>query len=983
MTTRKKKLIEVALPLEAINTASASEKSVPRRGHPQTIHLWWARRPLAAARAILFAQLVDDPSSCLERFPSESEQHDERARLFRLIERLAAWENVNDEAVLAEARMAIARSWASDIDGPFREKVCAGTATNGEVLAYLASALPPICDPFSGGGSIALEAQRLGLRALASDLNPVAVTINKALLELPLRFRNRPPVSPAAKQLSQDWTSAQGLAADIRAYADWMLHEARRRLAPFYPEVALPKDAGGGKALPIGWIWARTVASPNPALKGTHVPLVASFCLSNKRGREVWIVPEVTADRRQYSFRIQRGGEAPALTETVNRTGARCLLSGEPIPFPYIRGEAQAHRLGARLLAVVVEGARGREYLNPQSPELPDIPEPEDVPATELPAQALGFRVQAYGMTRHRDLFSPRQLLAMCTFAELVHDARERVMADALAAGMEPGACFEDGGASAAAYADAVALCLALGVGRLSDYNSTICTWNTIGGSIRSTFSRQAIPITWDYYETNPLADTTGSWSSCISWVADAVDNLHPQASATAYACDAKDAPFPHGAIISTDPPYYDNIGYSDLSDYFYVWLRKALLPFFGRLYATVLVPKVAELVANPFRFKDGRREARAFFETGLAEVFKRLYDLQAPSVPLTVYYAFKQAESTAEGDSSDDSATSSTGWETFLHAVVSAGFSVDGTWPIRTERAARTVGLGTNALASSVVLVCHRRPETAPSTTRGEFRRTLRRELPEALKKLQQGNIAPVDVAQAAIGPGMAVFSRHREVLEANGKPMTIRGALQLINEVLDEYLASGEGDFDADTRFAITWYEQHGWEPGAFGDAETLAKARNVSVAGVVEAGICHSAAGRVRILKRAEMRPLDYDPQADKTPTVWEFAQHMIRYLEEDGEEAAARLLKRLGSGADATRELAYRLFNTCERKKWAEDARSYNALILAWPELEKLAAKLGDEPPPAAPSKSGKKAATKKKTASKNKDKQQELFEGDDE
>lgn len=441
---------------------------------------------------------------------------------------------------------------------------------------------------------------------------------------------------------------------------------------------------------------------------------------------------------------------------------------------------------------------------------------------------------------------------------------------------------------------------------------------------------------------------------------------------------DATEVSLPSGVIVSTDPPYYDNIGYADLSDYFYVWLRRALQSVFPKLYATVLVPKAAELVANPFRFKNGRDEANSFFETGLARVFSRLRQSQSDEAPLTVYYAFKQAESGGDADGHDESPTSSTGWQTFLHAVVSAGFAVDGTWPMRTERAARTVGLGTNALASSIVLVCRRRPPDAPSTTRGEFRRMLRKELPDALRKLQHGNIAPVDVAQASIGPGMAIFSRHCQVLEADGTAMTVRTALQLINEVLDEYLTSSEGDFDPHTRFAITWYEQHGWNAGAFGEAETLAKARNVSVNGVVEAGICRAGGGKVRIFKRSEM-PSDYDPKADDRPTIWEFTQHLIRHLEDEGEEAAARLLKKLGSNADAARELAYRLYNTCERKKWAEDARSYNGLILAWPELEKLAAKLGDDAPAAEPAgKPGKKGAKKKVAKG-----QRNLFGGDDE
>ncbi|MCA9772573.1 MAG: DUF1156 domain-containing protein, partial [Myxococcales bacterium] len=567
----RKKLIEVALPLEAINTASANEKSVPRRGHPQTIHLWWARRPLASVRAVLVAQLLDDPSAQPDLFGTEREQDAERARLFDLIEQLARWENSDDEELLASARRAIARSWATGSSHEEqRLRACRGS--DDEVLRFLAKSVPPICDPFSGGGSIALEAQRLGLRAVASDLNPVAVSINKALLEFPVRFRDRAPVDSAARgSIGMSWRDAEGLAADVLAYAEWMLGEARSRLSRVYPHVHAPGKAGSSTTPPLGWIWARTVASPNPAMKGAHVPLVASFCLSKKRGREIWIEPAIGRNGRDYTFGISRGHRDSRMTETVNRRGGRCLLSGEPIPFSYIRDEAKAGRMRARLLAVVVEAAGRRDYLPPSFPETPEIPEPPDAPGTELPEKALGFRVQAYGMTRHRDLFSPRQLLALCTFSDLVREARARVLRDALDQGLEEGSSYEAGGSGAAAYADAVALCLALGVGRLCDYNSTICTWNTIGGSIRSTFSRQAIPITWDYYETNPLADTTGSWSSCISWVADALKNLRPRAAAVVHCADASDVDLPVPAVVATDPPYYDNIGYSDLSDFFYV----------------------------------------------------------------------------------------------------------------------------------------------------------------------------------------------------------------------------------------------------------------------------------------------------------------------------------------------------------------------------------------------------------------------------
>lgn len=968
MSTYRKKLIEVSLPLEAINAAAAAEKAGRLYGHPRNLHLWWARRPHAACRAILFAQLVDDPSSCPEVFTTEEAQNRERQRLFRLIERLVPWESTKDEEVTRAARLEIARSHARRSSSPKARPILAADVTARAVDEYLSTELPPIHDPFAGGGTIPLEAQRLGLRAIASDLNPVAVMINKALIEIPPKYAGLPPVnrSATARLPSAGWRGARGLAEDVRFYGTWMREQAIARVGHLYPQAVLPKDRGGGHAKVVAWIWARTVESPNPAFRGRHVPLMSSFWLCSKPGNESWADPVV--EGKSYRFEIRRGkpkhpdavGEGTKLGRGAN---FRCVLSNTPIQPDYIKSEAVAKRMGARMVAVVAEVTRGRLYLAP-TPEMEAAAEvsPEWIPEDPLPNDPRNFWTVQYGLTRFGDLFTGRQLATLTTFSNLVSEARQQVIRDARSAGRDE------------AYADAVAVYLAFCVSAIADDLSSIVTWRPSNGtgSTRSTFARQSVPMTWDFAEANPFANSAGDIESAIESIAMSLDALPIGPPGIAVLADAASIDF--GQVeVSTDPPYFDNIGYADLSDFFYLWLRRSLQSIFPESFATVLVPKEAELIAAPYRH-GGKVAAEQFFMTGMRRAMKCIGAASSES-PTTIYYAFKQREG-------DTAGASSSGWETFLEALNSTGFVVDGTWPVRTERAARSTGLETNVLASSIVLVCRKRPENAPSTTRGEFRRLLRRELPDALRKLQQGNIAPVDVAQASIGPGMAIFSRHSQVLEADGQPMSVRAALQLINEVLDEYLSSGEGDFDAETRFAITWYEQHGWAPGPFGDAETLAKARNVSVAGVVEAGICHGAAGKVRILKRSEMRPLDYDPALDKTPTVWEFAQHMIRYLEEDGEEAAARLLTKLGSAGDATRELAYRLFNTCERRKWTEDARSYNGLILAWPELEKLAAKLGEEAPPPTPSKPGKKNGKKAKAAPKKKA-QQQLFDGDEE
>lgn len=959
----RKKLIEVALPLEAINAASAREKSI-RHGHPSTLHLWWARRPLAAARAVLFAQLVDDPSSWPELFPTEEEQNNERQRIFQLIEKLVLWENSNNETVINAARLEIARSHARSSSSRKAKVILKDAVTPEVVNDYLATELPPVHDPFSGGGTIPLEAQRLGLRAIATDLNPVAVMINKALIEIPPKFAGMAPVNPEA-EAATTWEGAKGLAADVRFYGAWLRDEARKRIGKHYPEMSLPPEDGGGRAPIIAFLWARTVESPNPAFKGCHVPLMSTFWLSQKPGAEAWLEPELDEKRRTWRFVVRTGPptnrDAVAAGTKQGRGDFTCLLSGTPIPVDYIRDAGRHRGLGQRMVAIALEGDRRRIFLAPTEADaaLADVPIPDSAPLTDLPEQALGFRIQNYGLRQHRDLFTRRQLLALTTFSDLIPVVASRVARDAKTSGRP----------DADAYGKAVAVYLAFAVDKMAEGNSAQCTWSPLPTKLHvvSTFGRQALPMVWDFAEANIFGNSAGTIDRVVENVAKVIEPLAAVWVAPGQARQASAVVHAEGAaVISTDPPYYDNIGYADLSDFFYVWLRRSLQTVVDGVLTTVLTPKDEEIIAEPGRSGGDIDAARRKFEDLLRRAFGNLADHQSPGGIVTVYYAFKQSETE---DSDTGASTASTGWEAMLEALLATDLGVGATWPVRTEKTGGFREMNRNALASSIVLVCRKRSENAPTITRGDFRRLLRKELPDALKKLQQGNIAPVDVAQASIGPGMAIFSRHKQVLEADGSPMSVRAALQLINEVLDEYLASGEGDFDADTRFAITWYEQHGWEPGPFGEAETLAKARNVSVRGVEEAGIVKQGGGKVRILKRPEMRPLDYDPAADKTPTVWEFTQHMIRVVEDDGEGAAARLLKKLGAASDATRELAYRLYNTCERKRWADDARSYNGLILAWPELEKLAAKIDTAPPPAAPSKPAKKTAAKKATVAK--------------
>ena len=947
----KKKLIEVALPLEAINQASAREKSI-RHGHPSTLHLWWARRPLAAARAVIFAQMVDDPASVPEEFPTPEAQEKERQRLFQIIEELVQWENTTNEEVLQKAREEIWKSW---------RRACRDHAGHPRAAElFNPDKLPAFHDPFAGGGALPLEAQRLGLQAYASDLNPVAVLINKAMIEIPPRFAGQPPVNPEARRektlLAREWRGAQGLAEDVRYYGQWMRDEAERRIGHLYPKLEVTPELAadrpdlkplvGQKLTVIAWLWARTVKSPNPAFAHVDVPLASTFMLSTKPGKEAYVEPVIENGGYRFTVKVGKPKDPEAAkngTKLSRGANFRCIMSGTPIAGDYIKTEGRAGRMGARLMAIVAEGPNGRVYL-PPTPEHEAIAreaKPTWKPETPLAPDPRALWTPPYGLTTYGDLFTPRQLEALVTFSDLVGEAMERVRRDALAAGLpDDGVPLRDGGTGAQAYAEAVGVYLAFAVDKCADYWNSIATWMP-RGTVGHAFSKQAIPMTWDFPEANPLSEFHCAWHEAFEWVSKSIETLAAIGQGTVKQDDAQSQSVSADKIISTDPPYYDNIGYADLSDFFYVWLRRSLRPVFPDLFATLAVPKAEELVATPYRH-GSKEKAEAFFLDGMTQAMHRLAEQAHPAFPVTIYYAFKQSET--EGTEG----TSSTGWETFLDAVIRSGFAISGTWPMRTERGARSIGIGTNALASSIVLVCRPRPADAPTATRREFVQALKAELPAALAELQRANIAPVDLAQAAIGPGMAVYTRYARVLDAEGRPVSVREALALINATLDEALAEQEGDFDADTRWAIAWFEQHGFGEGEFGVAETLSKAKNTSVAGLAEAGLLESKRGKVRLLKPAEM-PVDWNPATDLRLTAWEVVHHLIRALEAGGESGAATLVGKLGAKAETARELAYRLYTLCERKKRAAEALSYNALVQSWPEIVRLARESGTARP----------------------------------
>jgi putative DNA methylase len=943
VTVTHKKLIEVALPLDAINVASAREKSI-RHGHPSTLHLWWARRPLAAARAVIFAQMVDDPSSHPDLFPSEKKQEKERQRLFRIIEDLVKWENTTNEKVLQAARDEIWQSW---------RRTCAENADHPRAKELFSrDKLPAFHDPFAGGGSLPLEAQRLGLEAYASDLNPVAVLINKSMIEIPPKFAGMAPVNPESRRdknmFARQWKGAQGLAEDVRHYGQWMRNEAEKRIGHLYPKIEVTpemlnarpdlKKYAGQQLTVIAWLWARTVKSPNPAFAHVDVPLVSTFMLSTKAGKEAYVEPVIKDGGYRFTVKVGKPKDAECATDgTKLSRGAnfQCLMSGTPIASDHVYAEANGGRMGARLMAIVAEGHRGRVYLapTPDHEALPLKAKPEWKPEVAMPENPRWFSPPLYGLKAYGDLFTPRQLVALTTFSDLVQEARERVQRDAIATGFpDDGKPLRDGSTGATAYAEAVGVYLGMAVSKMADAQSSLCRWKTTMDQSIATFGRQALPMVWDYSEANAFGEMAGDPFVSLKNMMRVVDLLPASVGGRAAQADAQSQTTRNGSLVSTDPPYYDNIGYADLSDFFYVWLRRSLRHSFPDLFATLAVPKSEELVATPYRH-GSKEKAEAFFLHGMTQAMHRLAEQSHPAFPVTIYYAFKQSETeSAEG-------ISSTGWETFLDAVVRAGFGISGTWPMRTELGNRMIGSGTNALASSIILVCRPQVAGAPTATRREFVAALKAELPKALAHLQRGNIAPVDLAQAAIGPGMAVYTRYAKVIHAEGKPLTVREALQLINRTLDEALAEQEGDFDGDSRWALAWFEQHGFEEGEYGVAETLSKAKNTSVHGLDAAGILVSKRGKVRLLKPHELSA-DWDPTKDSRLTAWECVHHLIRALG-SGEASAAALVAKLGTRAETARELAYRLYALSERKKRAADALAYNTLVQSFPEIVRLA------------------------------------------
>lgn len=903
----KKKLIETSLPLEAINAEASREKSI-RHGHPSTLHLYWARRPLAAARAVLFAQLVDDPASRPEEFPTIEAQDMERARLHALIEKLVLWDNSNDDELFEQAREEIRKS------------------NGGE--------LPSVLDPFAGGGAIPLEAQRLGLNSQASDLNPLAVLINKALIEIPPRFKDCAPVSAEAKLRTTPWHGAEGLAEDVRRYGTWLRDEASRRVGDLYPRITAP---GGTEHKVIAWIWARTVKSPNPA-NPIETPLVRSFWLGKKKGQEAYIRPSVVDGRVEFEVVHDANGPVGDDDGTIGRKGGRTVGDGTPFTLGYVREEGRAGRIGRRLMAVVAEGDRGRLFLSP-TPEhemLANARAPKDITLGTIGHYPRDIKTQTYGMTEWQDLYTDRQLVSLAALSDLVREAHGLVLDAALQAGWERGESLEKGGTGAEAYADAVAVYLGLGVSKSADMNNSLVSWKSSMNQAIHLFTRQAIPMMWDFAEVNPFAGAAGDVSVSLNNIAKVIERLPCDIAGTVAQADAVTRDYSN-VVISTDPPYYDNIGYSDLADFFYVWQRRALSFVLPSVFTTMLTPKSSELVANPYRHKT-KEGAEKFFVDGFNQVFHRIRGSANTTVPLTVYYAYKQQEVNVGGKTS-------TGWHTLLDGLIGSGWEITATWPMRSEMSNRMLSLDKNALASSIVLACRPRPDDAPTTTRRAFVAALKSELPEALRTLMQGAIAPVDLAQAAIGPGIAVFSRYSRVREADGSDMSVKDALVLVNATLDEVIGDQESDFDGDTRFAIKWYRQYGWAQESSGIADQLARSSDTSIGALERGGIFEAKGGKACLLAPSVLAG-DWDVASDDRVSVWEATVRLAAVMAKDGADKVAGLIPVVQTrvNLDAVKELGFLLFHEAEKKRDSKDAGLFNGLVSAWGDLNEQARKL---------------------------------------
>lgn len=894
-----------------MNLAGRAEKAVPKKGLPATMHLWWSRKPTGLARAVLFASVVDDPMERNDLWPSEEERHEQRRRVLDLVADLSAWDC--PEARLDEARRLLREQCGPD--------------------------LPQVIDPFCGGGAIPLEGTRLGLPARAVDLSPVAALITKGLIEIPTAVGGSGPVHPAAKHRLGGSSGMEGVGEDVERYGEQLIEEVKHRIGASYPAV---HALNGSLTKAVSYLWARSATCTNPRCRA-ELPLLSTWWLS-KRAKNPWHVRPVIGDAR-IDFAVHEGAPPSDLEDLKVSRGAnfRCTICGEVTDADELRAQGEARQLGLRLVAIQTfadpnKPRGGRAWTNAtleqESQAEEAWPPTKEFPLRSFVLPAVAGNIHSFGIHTIEDLLTPRQRLLMVTMCEVLDDLRTTIRLDADAAGLSPDATpLHEGGQGAAAYADAVASYLGLAISRMANRVSTMTIHNRANGSVEQSFVQPAYAFYGDFPEANPFSGSTGSWGNSLEHVAAAAAALPVGPGATVSCASALEALPGLRGIVSTDPPYYDMFDYSALSNLFYPWLRLSLGSIWPDETASLLAPEADQIVSNAARFGGDRAEAHEYFESKLRDTFKLLKETQLDGYPLTLYYGYQQTEQRRGG-------RSSTAWEALLDSLIDSGFSIVSTWPLRTERP-EGVKTGSNALASSILLVCRERPHDAAAVSRKDFLASLRASLPDALATLREANIAPVDLAQSAIGPGMAVYTSFARVVEADGSTMTVRAALEHINHVLDEIVSGTESEFDADTRWAITWFEEFGQGEGPYGQAEQLSKSRNTSVAGLAEAGLVLQRSGKVRLVGRDELTD-EWSPGLDDRLTVWEAAQHLIKRLELDGEERAAHLLAELGSSpAESAKDLAYRLFLVCDRKGWAKEAASYNGLVASWPELQRLA------------------------------------------
>ncbi len=931
----RRKLIEVDLPLDEINAESAREKSI-RHGHPSTLHLWWSRKPLAACRAVIFASLVDDPGDCVDEFPTPEEQRTERERLHELIKQLVIWESTDERKsearqLIAQARYEIARSVAR-----YRNEPAPDRAKPAAVLRYLNDNALPIYDPFAGGGSIPLEAQRLGLRAVASDLNPVAVLINKALIELPPKFSGKLPVNPDADPMGMmtgkyvgrgknrkpervAWRGTAGLAADIRYYGKWMRDEAFKRIGEFYPKAKLP---GGGEATVIAWLWARTVPCPNPVC-GVQMPLMTTFQLSKKANNRHWRKPVVNRETNTISFEVQNHDGGIPMERTVIRggKGAICVACNGSVTHAYIREQSKAGNMGEQMTAIVAEGDRKRLFVSPTDEHIDTAlnakPIMRSIPQQRMPTTTYLVSGRGYGITHWKELFTKRQLTTLTHFSELIPIVHNEIVKRA----------------GTTEYADAVCTYLALAIGRVADMGSSYARWHNAGDKVTGVFARQAIPMIWDFAEGNTFSSSTGNWTAHIEWIAKVVQRLSLDTNfGKVYQADASTTIHANqGPVIVTDPPYYDNISYAEISDFFYVWLRPLLREIYPDLFASILVPIQDEMIAVP-RFEKPRER----FEDLMGKTLKLIRERCSPEFPSSIFYAYKQQEEQRGG-------VSSTGWETMLTALVDAGFQIIGTWPMRTEMGVRANAMSANTLASSVILVCRPRGEDAPVATRRQFLNELERNLPIALDHLtREGHITPVDLAQSAIGPGMQVYSKYSRVETVSGEPVSVRDALVQINRVIVEYHRREQGELDSASQFCVEWLQEYGYAEGEYGRAEVLAQAKNVAVEAPPLSGLLSSRGGTVKLVGMDDFAP---DRPLSGGMTAWEGCMRMAYHFKSEygktveGAADVARDLSGLDGGIDSVERLARILYDYFDRRNDSSNAVAFNALATSWQNILK--------------------------------------------